>query len=186
MCLAHYDRWRKHGNPGPARIAPSVAPDTCTVDGCDRPYSGLGYCAAHLRAWRATGDPGPAAIGQRVTTCTVDACERPHQGAGYCNMHYQRWRRSGTTQRADRARGTCSLDGCDRPTVARGHCGTHYARWRKHGDPGGIAIGRAPATTYAGVHSDFGELAVPPAITGARSATTPPTSGPTTTPTPAS
>lgn len=33
-------------------IRPSVVPETCTVEGCDRRYHGNGFCATHRERWR--------------------------------------------------------------------------------------------------------------------------------------
>lgn len=35
----------------------TTAPDTCTLDNCDRPHAGRGYCSAHYKRWYRYGDP---------------------------------------------------------------------------------------------------------------------------------
>ena len=32
-------------------------PDTCSIEGCGRPFYGKGWCAMHYMRWRRTGDP---------------------------------------------------------------------------------------------------------------------------------
>lgn len=60
-CSAHYERWRRNGDPGPAgdarRMKPKPPP--CTVEGCERLRASLrtGYCAKHHACYQATGDP---------------------------------------------------------------------------------------------------------------------------------
>jgi hypothetical protein len=61
-CSAHYARWLRTGDPGPAEIR-SIQPhdrnpaQSCGVEGCARPYKARGYCNAHLTRWYQYGDP---------------------------------------------------------------------------------------------------------------------------------
>ncbi|WP_454044393.1 hypothetical protein [Cellulosimicrobium sp. Marseille-Q8652] len=39
-------------------------PDTCTIDGCDKPHKSLGYCMAHYHRYRRHGDPLASGTGR--------------------------------------------------------------------------------------------------------------------------
>lgn len=93
-CSAHWQRWKKTGDPGPAEVRQQDA--RCSVAGCDRSHYGNGYCGPHNRRWKAHGDPGPAEIKTRRTMCSVEGCEDSHSAQGYCASHYVRWRRTGS------------------------------------------------------------------------------------------
>lgn len=57
-CSAHYERWRRNGDPGPAGDARLRPPMPCAVDGCE--YVGSlcrGWCSKHYERWRRHGDP---------------------------------------------------------------------------------------------------------------------------------
>lgn len=56
FCAAHYQRFKRNGDPGPAEIQGPRQP--CDVEGCDRMSNAKGYCDAHYRRWRNNGDPG--------------------------------------------------------------------------------------------------------------------------------
>ena len=45
--------------------ARDAARKRCSVDGCDRPYEGLGFCRLHYRRWNARGSTDPYR-GQRL------------------------------------------------------------------------------------------------------------------------
>lgn len=53
-CSAHYDKWRKYGNPTEDRRRTR---ETCTVDECDKAQHSHGYCRNHARRWKRWGDP---------------------------------------------------------------------------------------------------------------------------------
>lgn len=56
-CVAHYQRWKKYGDPkagGPPRIA--ITDPTCSVEGCSRPTKTRGWCNTHYERWRKYGD----------------------------------------------------------------------------------------------------------------------------------
>lgn len=69
-CSAHYERWRRNGDPGPAgdgRKRPPRPP--CIVGGCPNlSRYRVGYCDRHYECWKRTGDPIPR--------------QRPNYGAG--------------------------------------------------------------------------------------------------------
>lgn len=56
----HYQRWRAHGNPGPAtrqrKVKGSESPP-CSVGDCDRPATSQTYCELHYRRWLHNGAP---------------------------------------------------------------------------------------------------------------------------------
>lgn len=52
-CNAHWRRWKRNGDPGPAQIgAYGTKHATCSVDGCERNVSALGYCGTHYAQHR--------------------------------------------------------------------------------------------------------------------------------------
>lgn len=58
----HYQRKRL----GVSMTAPAKGDRrSCSVEGCERPYSCKGYCALHYERWRRTGAPGPAGLKKR-------------------------------------------------------------------------------------------------------------------------
>ena len=56
-CSAHYERWRRNGEPGPAgdaRLRPAVP---CSIDGCETVAKVRGWCPKHYSRYKAHGDP---------------------------------------------------------------------------------------------------------------------------------
>lgn len=57
-CMAHYNRWRKHGDPlagGPLRQRTPKQLPTCAAEGCDLTVHARGYCGRHYRRLKKTG-----------------------------------------------------------------------------------------------------------------------------------
>lgn len=57
-CTAHYQRWKKHGDPtvgGPIRAYGK--PRTCSVEGCDAAHCARGYCNSHYKQLARYGTP---------------------------------------------------------------------------------------------------------------------------------
>jgi hypothetical protein len=85
-CEAHYQRWRKYGDPAglgdPVRYAVG---QQCELEGCDRQVRANGLCARHAAAARRALLP----------SCTVDGCDRRQHNAGLCSMHSERQRKHG-------------------------------------------------------------------------------------------
>lgn len=50
-CNAHWRRWRRSGDPGPAEIN-TPRRGTCSFDGCDRDHSAKGFCNSHYSQHR--------------------------------------------------------------------------------------------------------------------------------------
>lgn len=59
-CHTHYTRWRRTGDPGPAKIRSHQPRDpTCTITGCTQPHRAQGLCNAHYQRWQRTGTTTP-------------------------------------------------------------------------------------------------------------------------------
>lgn len=87
-CNAHYQQWRKYGDP----LARAPKPPTvCSFPNCDRPYDSRGYCASHARQLREGRELHPLRA-SRAPTCTIDGCDGAHQALGLCNKHHLRLR----------------------------------------------------------------------------------------------
>jgi hypothetical protein len=55
-CSAHYERWRKYGDPlGEAPKRPSRR-NYCSVEQCDRVVVGFDYCHMHYQRWKRHGN----------------------------------------------------------------------------------------------------------------------------------
>jgi hypothetical protein len=144
-CTAHYQRWKRHGDPlaGGAQRRNTIALVRCSYEGCERmARRGNTICKVHqIQEWRQAQGP-----------CSVGGCPRRAGARGLCIAHYQR-RRTGKDWQADiperMKRGpACLVEGCQRPVYARGYCNMHHQRWHKSGDPG--PAGRLKAERGAG------------------------------------
>lgn len=78
-CGAHYARWRRTGNPGPATIAPPGAARLCTVPDCGRPHKAQGLCGGHYQRWTKSGAAGTATL-----RATGDPSIRDEHGRKLC------------------------------------------------------------------------------------------------------
>jgi len=60
MCNAHYQRWRRHGDPlaiaGVQVLHKFARTDPCQVEGCPGLAVNRGWCWKHYERWRAHGD----------------------------------------------------------------------------------------------------------------------------------
>lgn len=66
----------------------------CSVEGCERPFSGHGMCNMHRHRFRRYGDVNFVKIVRRGNVkCSVDGCDNPHKGHGLCHAHLWRRRR---------------------------------------------------------------------------------------------
>lgn len=75
---------------------PRIAPDTCTVDGCNLPYRARGYCSGHWTRWNIKGDP-LAHIPLRS------------QGVGFTIRFWREVDKNGSIPQACPERGACWL-----------------------------------------------------------------------------
>lgn len=51
-CSAHYDRWRRHGDPQADRpLKAHRAARGCSVDGCAGAHYARGWCPKHYARW---------------------------------------------------------------------------------------------------------------------------------------
>jgi HNH endonuclease len=97
-CVKHYRRWKKYGDPlGSAPVVEAPPPDTCSIEGCDKPVriKSRGWCSPHYSRWRDHGDPlggGPdrPLVPQSTRPCTVDGCSESAKTKGLCGRHYYR------------------------------------------------------------------------------------------------
>jgi hypothetical protein len=91
-CIAHYNRVRRHGSPGAARIAPrikaSVRGAGCSVAGCRRPRRRSAYCSSHAHRVHRYGTPfEPERRSRGVHKCAVEGCERFVAWGRNCPAH---------------------------------------------------------------------------------------------------
>lgn len=91
MCLMHYRRQRKHGDPGGAESLRPRGGKTCSVEGCDRRGTIHGMCTSHDYRWQTYGttDPLPPKV------CSIEGCGAPFLARGWCQDHYYRWKKYG-------------------------------------------------------------------------------------------
>ena len=104
-CQAHYARWLRTGDTGPADVVRKSPGRACSVEGCGRKHVGHGFCEGHLRRYKSTGDPGPAEFEPRKPKgdrCIVDGCDHLRYAKDVCDRHYQRLRKYGTLDLPER------------------------------------------------------------------------------------
>jgi hypothetical protein len=97
FCQAHYKRYRKYGDPGPAEVRRSSGRDACSVGDCDRITVARGLCSGHYRRWLDTGEIPTTPLRQLSKHIKYEKCLRPYCGLrgphqGMCQRHYKRWR----------------------------------------------------------------------------------------------
>jgi hypothetical protein len=125
-CSMHYQRWKKHGDPG---ITASVRPGgICQVDGCAKPHVARGWCSTHYDRWQRTEGTGRP-------RCSVEGCENPALKRGWCGKHYERWKKHGDpTKVIVKTKSLCEFPNCGRYVAAFGLCESHN-RQRVEGKP---------------------------------------------------
>lgn len=96
-CRAHYNRWKRHGDPlGGA--AERSAGRVCEVPGCGGKHEGRGYCAPHYNRYMAHGDPLWEKPARAIPDCSVEGCENPSRKRSWCASHYSQWTREGAVR----------------------------------------------------------------------------------------
>lgn len=155
-CSAHYERWRKHGDPAvvlppsPPPRNPRVQGGPCLVADCPRLSLAKDLCDLHYRRQAKYGDPmgraparpprKPAIRKGRVTwvranpePCAIDECSELERSLGLCSSHYYvHWKYGDPLWQAP-AYDVCTVDDCDSPSrnAANPLCEAHYCRkWR--------------------------------------------------------
>jgi len=117
-CIAHYARWQKNGDPGPAEVRRRAQqhPADCTFDGCDAPYLAGGLCQLHYD-------------GMRRGRANFDTDARSRRGSEHPNWHGGSVGYSGIHMRLRERRGNAVDRTC-------AHCGGRAAQWAyDHMDP---------------------------------------------------
>lgn len=137
-CSAHYERWRKHGDP--AVLLPPVSPprapsqtETCVAKGCALRPLAKNLCAKHYRANRLHGDP---LIDKRRIRqpCIHPDCGELARSRGYCHRHYLRIRATGSPYLTPRRVDICTIEGCTtRTTTHAVMCERHYTEMWRYG-----------------------------------------------------
>ena len=96
LCVKHYTRWLRHGDPL-VTLRNRPAPGTvCSIPGCDQPYFGKGYCGKHHQRLLKYGDPLTVQVRvPLVGACSVEECGKPIHAVGLCNAHHLRWLKRG-------------------------------------------------------------------------------------------
>lgn len=116
-CGAHYQRWRRFGDP---TFYPPEMDRSCSVAGCERSANARRLCSAHYRRWHLYGDPQftkhrSPEVGPGDKVCDLEGCaRRTNQGAALCPLHYGRLRRHGDVNvRSVQRSQLCVTCGCD-------------------------------------------------------------------------
>lgn len=143
MCDAHYRRWKRSGDPGPAAIATPVKHFTdgqrkpCSVHGCDREAIIRGWCRRCYERWKRTGTTDAP---QPKTRCPQN---HPYDDENtYVDTKGSRHCRTCRRAAAIKSHRTkrwppCLIPDCGRKVYgsALGWCPSHVNRFRRYGDP---------------------------------------------------
>lgn len=72
-CGAHYQRWRRFGDP---EFVPPTVDTTCTIEGCMGPTNARGFCSSHYYRWQTYGDPLYSKNKPRIREQVLDLPDR--------------------------------------------------------------------------------------------------------------
>lgn len=98
MCGAHWERYRKYGDPlagGPFRNVKPIK--ACSVDGCENFAKARGWCAVHYQRWKLTGSPGTADLIRRPSDpkATDKQCSKCRETKPMDDFHNDKRNRDG-------------------------------------------------------------------------------------------
>lgn len=93
MCMKHYTRWLRHGDPEHTMRPDWRVHGVCVTDGCERAPVAHGLCdTCRMRARRGSAPRRPARV-----WCGIRGCDNGGQiVGGLCPMHYARLKRNGS------------------------------------------------------------------------------------------
>jgi hypothetical protein len=98
FCRAHYNRWKKYGDPLYKRVAAKYT--TCSIEGCVDLIKARGFCQLHYWRWKRTGDPlaklTDGKFESKHGACKAAGCNAPRLHEGYCRAHYYRFWKYGS------------------------------------------------------------------------------------------
>lgn len=115
------------GTVRPTRQPRGTAPETCTVDGCDRKHVARGLCGQCYDKARRSGQLLTIYGVSGPSHCTTPGCEEPVYARGCCRPHYNDGRRSGEFT------DPCLVPGCALGGIVLGMCSAHGGRARRYG-----------------------------------------------------
>lgn len=74
-------------------------PESCSIEGCEKPVRSRGWCASHYAHWWKYGTPHRR---PEYEVCQVDDCSRSPRSrtSDLCDVHYCRRWRTGTLERS--------------------------------------------------------------------------------------
>ncbi len=145
MCVGHYTRFKRTGDPGPVEVAPVrvVIPQgsICSISTCPEPMHCRTWCKAHYSRWQKTGDvradvpirrepkpKPPPKPKPEPRFCAAPDCDEPYYIGGYCTRHDYHVKRYG-----DPNGGPCRLSDLVRQTRQLPLVERFWARVDKNG-----------------------------------------------------
>jgi len=92
FCNMHFQRWRKHGDPGEPESRRIYSKEgKCLVENCREKRKGRGFCGLHYARFMRHGDPGTLYPKRyKGVLCKVTGCKRKAIAKWFCKMHYTR------------------------------------------------------------------------------------------------
>lgn len=98
----------------------------CSVDGCRKGASTLGWCHMHYWRHRTYGDVNFKRV--FPSHCTIEACNRKHAGRGFCGAHLRKYHLYGDPFYERPKVLGCKTPACERRYHASGYCQKCYFR----------------------------------------------------------